>query len=130
MAQRPAFLSLICILLALVGILFLILGVMLVAFANADFLAEFDLDQYFNSLVGIGMLSLGAAFIILCVLTLLVSYLLWNGKSIGWYLVMVYLVIVAIVGIFALPVGILNLLITVLLIWYFFRPNVREFFGV
>jgi hypothetical protein len=78
----------------------------------------------------LSLLAIGVWMIILGLLTLVVVYFLWNGKKIGWYLVMIYLVINAITGIISLPGGILNLLLTIVLIWYFFRPNVREFFGV
>lgn len=122
MVQRPTFLSIICILMALYGIFVLIAGVALTAFG-------FTIAAAF-SIGSIPVIGIGVGFIVLGLLTLLVVFLLWSGSSIGWYLAVVYLVINAIFGILSLPVGILSLLITILLIWYFFRPNVKDFFGV
>jgi len=125
MAQRPTFLSIICILLALFGIVMLLLGVMMLALSGDSIWDEIGVD--FGSAL---MLGMGAGFLLVGLLTMLAVYLLWNGKKIGWYITIILLVINAIMGILAFPAGLLNLLITVVLIWYFFRPNVKEFFGV
>jgi len=129
MAQRPAFLSVMCILLTLIGVLMLIVGVMLAALGGTGALSWIE-DYIGTVLVGTFLFAFGIALIVVGLLALLTVYLLWNGNAAGWYLVVVLLAINAISGLFMLPAGVISLLITVLLIIYFFRPNVREFFDV
>jgi len=129
MAQRPTFLSIICILLALYGVFILLVGVMLAAFGGSGALSGIadDIGLEFAEAFLIGF---GIGLIVIGLLALLAVYLLWNGKTIGWYLAVIFLAINAISGIFMLPAGILSLVVTVLLIVYFFRPNVKAFFDV
>jgi hypothetical protein len=126
MANRPTFLSIICILLAIYGIIVMIGGIMIVAVGNDGAVQD--------ALKSVGMSSsffnaLGAISIIVGLIALVVAYLLWKGISLGWFLALIFLGINAILGILSFPAGLLILIVTVLLIWYFLRPNVREFFG-
>ncbi|MDR0335264.1 MAG: hypothetical protein LBH69_05215 [Methanomassiliicoccaceae archaeon] len=67
--------------------------------------------------------------LIIGILVLASAYMLWKGIKLGWYLALIVLVLTAIEGLLALWGGLLLLIVAVLLIWYFFRPNVRAFFG-
>ncbi|MDR2866088.1 MAG: hypothetical protein LBV13_01590 [Methanomassiliicoccaceae archaeon] len=124
MAQRPTFLSIICILLAISGLLLLLAGIMVIASEGAinDALGDVDLL--------VDLTAIGAIALIAGLIALVVTYMLWKGIKLGWYLVMVYLIILVIFGILSLPAGILSLIVVIVLIWYFFRPNVKEFFGI
>jgi len=130
MAQRPTFLSIICILLALYSVLMLLVGVILVAFGVSGALSgivdNIGLEEFAEAF----LIGFGIGLILIYLLALLAVYLLWNGKTLGWYLAVIVLVINAIQGIFTLPAGILSLVVTVLLIVYFFRPSVKAFFDV
>jgi hypothetical protein len=126
MAGRPTFLSIICILLAIYGVLLIIGGAAILALGDTvkDALADASLEEFAGLFTAIGAIAL-----IIGLLVLVVVYLLWSGIGIGWYLALIFLVINAILGILAFPIGLVTLVITVLLIWYFLRPNVRAFFG-
>lgn len=124
MAQRPTVLTIICILMAIIGILSLIGGVGMIWLAGAaDWAGVID----FSSSI---ITALGVYSVIVGLLTLVVVFLLWTGNKLGWYLAIILLVLNAIQGIISLPTGILTLIIMAILIWYFFRPNVKEYFGV
>jgi len=127
MAQRPTFLSIICILLALLGIIMLVVGAVLVGSSDVlkDAFANLGVDVESSFFVAMGAIAL-----IFGLLALLVSYLLWKGNKLGWYLVFVVLILNAIFGILALPAGLVEIVITIFLIWYFLRPKVRAYFGV
>ena len=127
MAQRPTFLSIICILLALLGIIMLVVGAVLVGSSDVlkDAFADLGVDVESSFFVAMGAIAL-----IFGLLALLVSYLLWKGNKLGWYLVFVVLILNAIFGILALPAGLVEIVITIFLIWYFLRPKVRAYFGV
>jgi len=129
MAQRPTFLSIICILLALYGVMLLLGGAALAVLGGTGVIGDV-IGTIGYELTDTLIMGIGIAFVIVGVLALLVVFLLWNGNSFGWYLTMVFLVINAVSGIFMLPAGVVQLVITILLIWYFFRPNVKDFFGV
>jgi hypothetical protein len=83
----------------------------------------------FGSFAADFITGIGVGFIIVGVIALIVTYLLWKGIKLGWYLALIFLAINAVVGILSLWSGLLSLLISALLIWYFLRPSVREFFG-
>jgi len=124
MAERPTVLSIICILMAIIGILSLIGGIMLVlASGNNDWAGMIDIS-------GSLLLALGAFTVFVALLTLVVVFLLWTGNKIGWYLAIVILVLNGVSAILQLPTGILTIVIMVILVWYFFRPNVKQYFGV
>jgi len=109
---------------AIIGILSLIGGVGMIWLAGAaDWAGVID----FSSSI---ITALGVYSVIVGLLTLVVVFLLWTGNKLGWYLAIILLVLNAIQGIISLPTGILTLIIMAILIWYFFRPNVKEYFGV
>ena len=122
MAQRPSFLTIICILIAIYGILMLLAGVLIIAGGSIIENAGIDTGGLFT--------AAGGVMIIVGIVALIAFFLLKNGNKIGWFLAMIFLVLNAISGILAFPTGLLTLVITVLLIWYFMRPNVRAFFSV
>ncbi|MCL2143662.1 MAG: hypothetical protein FWH44_05350 [Methanomassiliicoccaceae archaeon] len=124
MAERPTFLSIICILLTLYGLLVLLLGILCIAMEETikDILA--DIVDFGDLTTAIGVIA-----IIIGLLVLAVAYFMWKGMGIGWYLAMIFLVINAIDGILSFPIGVIMLLITIALIYYFMRENVRRYFG-
>jgi len=99
-------------------------GIMLVVFGNDP---VFKNDDLF--IIGIGIVTIGIVLLAIGLLTLLVAYLLWKGNPAGWYLALILIILWIIDGILMLPAGILWLILAVILLWYFFRPKVRAFFG-
>ena len=107
---------------AIVGILTLIGGITMIL-VDADWAGTIGLS---SSLVK----ALGVYSAVVGLLTLVVAFLLWTGNKLGWYLAIVVLILNAVSSIFQLPTGALTLVVMIILIWYFFRPNVKEFYGV
>ena len=129
---RPTFLSIICVLLAILGVIILLGGILIAISGNTDLMTEALAEAGLSGAEGL-IVAMGVFAVAVGLLALVVVYFLWNGKTFGWYLAMVFLVLVAILGILSFlsfPYGLLGLLVAILLIWYFLRPNVREFFGV
>jgi len=124
MAERPTFLTIIAILLALYGLVLIFLGLALVVLKGDIEKAIADAGLAFDALT-----ALGVGCLIVGLLAFIVAYLLMKGIKLGWYLAVIFLIINAVIGILSLPAGILGLILTVVLIWYFFRPRVRAFFG-
>jgi len=122
MAQRPTLITIICILMAIVGILTLIGGVTMLL-VDATWAGTIDLSPSLVKAFGAYSAAVG-------LLTLIVAFLLWTGNKIGWYLAIIVLALNAISSIFQLPTGVVTIIVMVILIWYFFRPNVKEFYGV
>jgi len=125
MANRPTFLSIIAILLVFIGFCALVLGLLLFVMKADIEKALDDMGFIAGDLISI----LGAISLIMGLLTLVVGILLWKGIKIGWYLALIMLILWIIEGILMFPLGIVGLVIAILLLWYFFRPNVRAFFG-
>ncbi|MDR0791581.1 MAG: hypothetical protein LBE47_03470 [Methanomassiliicoccaceae archaeon] len=133
MAQRPTFLSIICILLALLGLLLLAAGALLVSVENMAFfkdaLAEAGVDEF-----GGIFTATGAVMIITGLLAIVMVIFLWKGSKIGWFLAVIFLILCLINAIMAFlsvgSLGLVTLLIVIFFLWYFMKPNVREFFGV
>ncbi|MDR0791444.1 MAG: hypothetical protein LBE47_02775 [Methanomassiliicoccaceae archaeon] len=125
MAQRPAFLSIICILLAAVGLVALLVSVTFLIGLDmiTDLLAKINLLD--------GFVAAGYVGIAVGLLAVVVAVLLWKGNKLGWFLVMLYLVLLLIWMVLSLGwYGLIVLIVVVLLIWYFLSANVKAFFGV
>ena len=127
MAERPRFLSLIIILLVIYSIFALIFGLMVI-FMNGDVVKIFvDMGMEADWLTD----AMGAFSMIVGVLILILSYLLWKGIRIGWYLILILLAVYAILAALTLfPYGLILTVVIIVLIWYFLRPDVKGFFGI
>jgi lysylphosphatidylglycerol synthetase-like protein (DUF2156 family) len=126
MANRPTFLSIIAILLGIYGFIMLIGGLALILLGEDNAVK----DAFSTAGIGTNLVTaVGVLTLIIGILVLASAYMLWKGIKLGWYLALIVLVLTAIEGLLALWGGLLLLIVAVLLIWYFFRPNVRAFFG-
>ncbi|HEX7207797.1 MAG TPA: hypothetical protein VF233_06405 [Nitrososphaeraceae archaeon] len=107
--HRPLGVSIVAILTAIGGIIFLASG--------AVFLV-----------IGIGFifLAIGIAFLV-------VAYGLWRGKSWAWTITLILSVIGIILAIISLAVGNIGAIISIIIhgvvIYYLYRSNVKAFFG-
>jgi len=126
MAERPTFLSIIAILLAIYGVLLIIGGLAMVAMSGNAEIQKIFTDAGLNTS---WMTALGLLALVLGILAIAVAYLLWKGIKLGWFLALIFLVFNLVYGLLAGGIGWLALIITVLLIIYFLRPKVRAFFG-
>jgi uncharacterized membrane protein HdeD (DUF308 family) len=85
--------------------------------------------------VGVPLLVvlIGIGFIILGIVYLAVAYGLWKGKKWAWTITLVVSVISIIIGIASLATGnvgaIIQIIISAVIIYYLYRPNVKAYFG-
>jgi len=141
MAQRPIGISVIAVLEALVGVLLFIGAAFLAALSTAGGFWEDLIETYGATYIPnigdlITAIALGTAAIlaIFGILALVSAYGLWNGKGWAWYLSIILLVIGLLFSLLSIPgnpvFGIICLVIEGLILWYFFRPYVKAFFGL
>lgn len=88
-------------------------------------------------LVGVGLPGIGAifGFIILCIA--IVDLFLGIGCFRGWgwvwivgILFMVINIVVGIMSLFSAPIyGVISIIIAAIILWYFFQPQVKAYFG-
>lgn len=106
---RPLGVTIIAILTAIGGIVFLASGAALL-------------------IIGIGII-----FLVLGVAFLVVAYGLWRGKRWAWTTTLILSVIGIIVAIASLAVGNMGAIVSIIIhgvvIYYLYRPNVKSFFG-
>ena len=136
--QRPSGVAVLSILIALGGILSLLgavfIGILAGTWAEA---LESLIEQYgAGAIPGIGgflsgiLAAIAVVAAIIGILMLIDAYGLWAGKSWAWWLTIVLSFIGIILGLLSLPGGIITIAIDILIIYYFTRPHVKEFFGL
>ena len=107
--QRPLGVTLIAILTAIGGLIFLASGLFLLIIG-----------------IGIILLALGIAYLVM-------AYGLWIGRGWAWTITLILSaigIVVAIVSIAADPIGaIIRIIIPGVVIYYLYRPNVKAYFG-
>lgn len=141
MAQRPVGISVIAVLEALGGVGLFILAALFAALSTAGGFWQDLIEMYgatyisnIGELITAIALAIAAVFAIFGILSFICAYGLWNGKGWAWYLSVILLVLGLIGSLLSLagnPVGgIIGLIIGGLILWYFFRPYVKAFFGL
>ena len=135
---RPTGVAVLAILAAIGGILALIgaaaLGIL--AGAMEEFMESIMLEYGAAVIPGMGefiealVLAIAAVAAIFGILYLIAAYGLWTGKGWAWWLTIILSILGIIGGILSLPGGIITILIEILIIYYFTRPHVKEFFGM
>ncbi|HKG72393.1 MAG TPA: hypothetical protein VKA87_10860 [Nitrososphaeraceae archaeon] len=107
--HRPLGVTIVAILTAIGGLIFLGSGLVLL-------------------IVGIGviLLALGIAYLVM-------AYGLWNGRGWAWTITLILSVIGIVVAIASIVTGNLSAIISIIIhavvIYYLYRPNVKAFFG-
>ena len=135
---RPSGVSVLAILAALGGILCLIgaasLGIL--AGASSEFIESIIEEYGAGSISGIGgfvagiFMAIAAVVAIIGILLFIDAYGLWIGAGWAWWLTIILSVLGIIGGLLSLPGGIISIIIDILIIYYFTRPHVKEFFGL
>ncbi len=135
---RPTGVAVLAILGALGGVLSLFGAVVLGILAGtmSEFI-ESTIEEYgAGAIPDIGgfvtgiIMVIAAVAAIMGILLFIDAYGLWTGKSWAWWLTIILSVIGIIGGLLSLPGGIIGIIIEVLIIYYFTRPHVKEFFGL
>ena len=124
MANRP-------ILITILGALFLIAAVAYIALGIAGILDLYDIsDMDLDYTVSTS--AIGATALVIGIIYAIVGYGFIMGWKIMWYLGVIFTILGVIISIplvLAL-VGIVTLVIYALILYYLFRPGVKEFFGI
>lgn len=123
-AKRPVLISIIGYLYMLGALAFLILGALsLLGMGESSFaLNDVDMAGY-ASLAGGALIVVGVVFFI-------VAKAFLDGWTIAWYLGVILQALSLIGGLFMLPAGLVPTLISVIILYYLFRPGVKSFFKV
>lgn len=131
--------SVLSILAGILGVLVLLGGIILVGASAfiADFIESNIPAGIIPGITGAfiaGILAiLGAVAIIIGALHILVAYGLWVGAGWAWWLTMILAILGVIGGLLSLlgaaPSGIIALIIYGVIIWYFWQPYVKAYFG-
>jgi len=121
MASRPILITILALLSFIVGILMILGGILATTIVTW---------------MGYGGILMGIVFLI-------IGIALWRGWKIAWYLGVIIYIINAIFAVLSILLLIMDgevndavvspaitLIISVLILYYLFRPNVKEFFGI
>jgi len=121
MASRPILITILALLSFIVGILMILGGLLATTIVTV---------------LGYGGILMGIIFLI-------IGFALWRGWKIAWYLGVIIYIISAIFAVVSILLLIMDgqvneavvspaiaLIISVLILFYLFRPNVKEFFGI
>ena len=125
-APRPILITIIAILEFLIGLLILVGGVLLIA----GVISAGDIDPEFADLGN----AASIAMIVIGLLNIIIAGGFWNGWSIMWYIGLIVNgigLIVAIYGLITTGIGsAIPLVIYAVILFYLFRPGVKDFFGI
>jgi hypothetical protein len=134
--MRPTGVTVLSILAGILGLLVLLVGI--VAVGASAFIADL-IESYASTVVlpvGVtatflaGILAIiGTVVIIIGVLHILVAYGMWVGAGWAWWLTIILAILGVIGGLLTLPGGIITLIIYAVIIWYFWQPYVKAYFG-
>jgi len=129
---RPTGVTVLSILAGLLGVLVLVVGI--IAVAASALISQ--IIEYYAPLTAIpaaiiaGIIAIaGVIAIIVGALYLVVAYGLWIGAGWAWWLTLILSILGIIGGLLSLPSGIVLLIIYALIIWYFWQPYVKAYFG-
>jgi hypothetical protein len=93
---------------------------------------DVDLSQVSPSLVGAGILALGWILMAIGIFSFIVAYGLLKGRSTAWKLTVIVSTISIAVNAISIAtgntIGILNIIISGIILYYLYRPHVRAYF--
>jgi hypothetical protein len=125
--ERPTLISILAIIYFVIGLMALIGGILTTMGIAIGMSVEEELRGLGLEFIGIGIIVYGLIMII-------VAGGFWNGWKIMWYIGVIVSIIGVILGVasivFTAFVGIIPLIIDIIILWYLFRPPVKEFFEV
>ncbi len=137
-APRPTGVAVLAVLVALAGVLALIFAMVLGILAGTvtEFI-ESTISDYgglvisdVEGFVEAMLLVIAAIAAVVGILALVDAYGLWVGAGWAWWLTIILSALGIIGGIISLPSGIISIIIDALIIYYFTRSYVKEFFGI
>jgi|GEM_PF-2377184 hypothetical protein len=124
-AQRPFGITIIVLLEALGSSLFLIVGILLLAYAGyaAAFFPRHPL------LAGATLLAMGIVSFLLGIGGFLICWGLWTGQGWAWSIALALAILKILLSLLQFPIGIPSMLIYVLVAYYLWQPHVKAFYG-
>jgi lysylphosphatidylglycerol synthetase-like protein (DUF2156 family) len=128
--QRPTGITVLALLNFIGGGLAILLGIVFIAAGPIMAQIASGLPPIFSVLVG----ALGIGFLIAGLIGLVVGWGLWTGKGWAWWLTVILEALGLLSGLAGIargdPTSLIGLLIAALILWYMFKPHVKDFFGV
>ena len=124
--ERPLGITILAVLGFLSGALGVIIGILMLA-GGGMFAAMYGHDA---AMAG-GIFAAGGVFaIVISLLVFAVAWGLWTGKSWAWWIE----VILSALGVLSIlsfnAAGFVDAIIAAIILWYLFKPHVKDFFGV
>ncbi|MBR4684995.1 hypothetical protein PED39_04985 [Methanomassiliicoccales archaeon LGM-RCC1] len=124
--NRPVVISIVAILNFLIGLFFLAGGIVMA-------LGIIDISAHVPEMAEYAALG-GGIVILIGIIYLVIAGGMWNGWKIMWYIGVIVNGLSLIMGIATIFVGsfvgIIPLVIDAIILYYLFRPGVKEFFGI
>jgi len=125
--QRPTGVTVLSVLWFIGAVLLVLFGVLLIAGGSA-------INAFYGNQLAAQELALfagiGVVFLVFGLAAALEGWGLWTGRSWAWW-VQVVLSALGVLSILSFTAdSILNAAISALILWYLFKPYVKEFFGV
>ncbi len=121
--NRPILITILAILYFVIGLLTVFSGIVLALGITA-----IDTDLALTGAAGGGIVA------IVGLINIIIAGGFWNGWRIMWYLGVIFTIIELIFGIASIFIGgfigIVPIIIDAIILYYLFRPNVKEFFGI
>ena len=130
--KRPTGVSILAILNAAGGMVFVIAGVIFIALGptmmeTMQEMPEMTLDQ---SVLAPFLGAMSAMFFLFAAVNFIVAYGLWVGANWAWWLYVALLVLGIVSSVLSLPGGIVGIAVNGLILYYMTRRHVKEYFGV
>ncbi len=124
--DRPLGVSILAILGFIGGAFMLLTGAIFAAMLPTMSLYIHQMPQMASIFIKFGSII----FLVMGLVSLVVSYGLWTGKTWAWWIYIVILVLGLISAILSLPPGITGLIINGVVLYYMTRGHVKRYFGV
>jgi len=125
---RPTGVTILAILGFIVAALFIFAGIALVALGPLILsIMRESMSHPFLALIAGG---LGVFLLVLGGIELVISWGLWIGQGWAWWLEVIFSALGLLSSLVDLPRGVIGLLVNALILYYFFKPHVKEYFGV
>ena len=128
--QRPTGITVLALLQFIGGGLAILLGIAFIAIGPYMSELEMGLPPLISLLVGF----IGIGLLLAGLIGLVVGWGLWTGKGWAWWLTVILEALGLLSGLIGIAMGdpssLIGLLIAALILWYMFKPHVKDFFGV
>jgi len=130
--NRPTALWIVILIVAAVGIWYLVQGVMVLGTDFSVIVAE-ELEEFTDDIIDLVKSIVGGVYIVLGVLTLIIAFLIYSGSKGGRTILMIILVISILFNVYAIVLGgytgIIELVLAVVCVVMLYQPAVKAYFG-